>query len=356
MRPTELSDPDPGGVTALVYGPSFATFQQAYLAVLRQVATKHQYTIARCGRDAVEVINTSFTIADPVDRMPYLAACRANVVFHHAEALWCLASHADLDMIGYYAPGLQRPVITRRLTGTACVPWLFDVDGDDGGRRFDRAMRRLADDPHTDRAVMTVARPDELVDAGDPDAAGALGLQFLVRDGRLHLAAYLRGNDALAGLLRDGFSFTFLLEFAARRIGVPVGTYSHHAGSMRLNLTDLERVDAILAEADHLDIDAPRFPTPTMPATSRDDLTRILHWELALRTNTQRLDPVRLDRLPVPVYWQQVLALFEAHRQIIHEPNRPVTADAMAALHPGHRWLVAARWPQRMPATVNPPA
>ena len=340
----------------MVHGPSFATFQQAYLAVLRQVATKHQYTIARCGRDAVEVINTSFTIDDPVDRLPYLAARHTNVVLHHAEALWCLASRADLDMIGYYASRLQRPAITRRLTGAACAPWLFGVDGDDGGRRFDRAMRQLVDDPHTDRAVMTVVRPDELVAVGDPDAAGALGLQFLLRDGRLHLAAHLRGNDALAGLPCDIFSFTFLLEFAARRLGVPVGTYSHHVGSMHLHRTDLERVDAILAESDHLDTDAPRFPTPAMPATSRDDLTRILHWEQALRTNTQRLDPVRLDRLPLPVYWQQVLALFEAHRQIIHEPDRPVTADAMAALHPGHRWLVAARWPQRMPATVNPSA
>jgi thymidylate synthase len=217
-------------------------------------------------------------------------------------------------------------------------------------------LRQLADDPPTDRAVMNLVRPDELVDAGYPEEAGALGLQFLLRDGRLHLAAYQRGQDALHGLLRDAFSFTFLLEFAARRLGVPVGAYSHHVGSMRLHLADLEQVEAILAEADQLDTDARRFPTPAMPATSRDDVTRILHWEQALRTNTRRLDPIRLDRLPLPVYWQQVLALFEVHRQIVHEPRRPVTADAMAALHPGHRWLVAASWPQRMPATVDPPA
>jgi thymidylate synthase len=72
----------------MVHGPTFHTFQAAYVAVLRHIATAHQYETATRGKHALEVVNTSFTIANPIARTPYLAARRANVVFNHAEALW----------------------------------------------------------------------------------------------------------------------------------------------------------------------------------------------------------------------------------------------------------------------------
>lgn len=79
---------------------------------------------------------------------------------------------------------------------------------------------------------MLIMRPDELVDPADPDVACTIGLQLLLRNVALHMSAYMRGNDACIGLLGDPFSFTFLQELAARMLGVDVGTYSHHVGSM----------------------------------------------------------------------------------------------------------------------------
>ncbi|OJF10757.1 thymidylate synthase [Couchioplanes caeruleus] len=336
----------------MVYGPTYDSFQQAYLAVLRTVARRYQYETASRGKKAREIINSSFTITDPIDRTPYLAARRTNIVFNHAEALWYLTGRDDVDMIGYYAPRLRDLAVEGRLTGTAYGPRLFNPTGEDGRSQFDRVMSLLREDPDTKRAAMVIMRPDELTDPTHPDVACTLGLQFLLRDGRLHAAAYMRGNDAVIGLLCDTFSFTFLQEYTARRLGVPVGTYAHHVGSMHINLLDLDRVDAILTEAAGPNA-RPRFPVPSMPVTSHDDLALVMAWEEGLRTDTRRLDPVRLDRVPLPLYWQQVLALFEVYRQIVHDPDGPVSPDAMAALHPGHRWLVAARWPDRMPATIR---
>ncbi|MDM4721379.1 thymidylate synthase [Micromonospora sp. WMMA1363] len=336
----------------MVYGPTYDSFEQAYLAVLRTVARRHQYETNGRGKKAREIINSSFTITDPVDRTPYLAARRTNIVFNHAEALWYLTGRDDLDMIGYYAPRLRDLAIEGRLTGTAYGPRLFTPNGPDGRSQFDRVVSLLREDPDTKRAAMVIMRPDELTDPTHPDVACTLGLQFLLRDGALHAAAYMRGNDAVIGLLCDTFSFTFLQEYTARRLGVEVGTYAHHVGSMHVNLLDLDRVDAILAEAAGPTA-RPRFPVPSMPATSHDDLALVMAWEESLRTNTRRLDPVRLDRVSLPLYWQQVLALFEVYRQIVHDPDGTVGPDAMAALHPGHRWLVARRWPDRMPATIR---
>jgi thymidylate synthase len=37
--------------------------------------------------------------------------------------------------------------------------------------------------------------------------------------------------------------------------------------------------------------------------------------------------------------------LFEAYRQITRYSSRAVEPATLAALHPGHHWLLARRWP-----------
>ncbi|ASW53119.1 hypothetical protein [Plantactinospora sp. KBS50] len=156
-----------------------------------------------------------------------------------------------------------------------------------------------------------------------------------------------RGNDAVIGLLCDTFSFTMVQELAARRLGVDVGTYTHHVGSMHINVLDIAKVEAILAEADRTT--APTFPRSPMPDTSPEELATVLWWEQALRAGGTTLTAEATTRIPVPDYWRQVLLLFEAHRQIRHTGD-PITADITAALTAGNRWLMAARWPDRIGA------
>lgn len=328
----------------------FGTFAGAYTAVLRHIMERHEYRTAGRGKDAWESTNVSFRLLDPCNRSPYLTARRTNIVFNHAEALWYLTGRDDLDMIGYYAPRLAALATDQAtLTGTAYGPRLFRASSSDGRSQFDRVVQLLRTDPDSKRAAMLIMRPDELIDAGNPDVACTLGLQFMLRDGRLHLSAYMRGNDAVIGLLCDTFSFTFIQEYAARHLGVAVGTYTHHVGSMHINVLDIDRVNAILAEAN---TPRPGFRVMDMPATSTADLDLIMLHEAALRTNQATLSPEAAARLPLPGYWQRILLLFEAYRQISHTTD-PVSEQVAEALDPGHRWLLATRWPDRLtPAPV----
>jgi thymidylate synthase len=332
----------------VITGPVYATFTDAYLAVLGDIYQRPSYSTSTRGKTATEEINVSFTIANPVARTPYLAARRANVVFNHAEALWYLAGRDDLDMIAHYARRL-RGLSTdgKALTGTAYGPRLFRPSDPDGLGQFDRVLNLLRTDPDTKRAAMLVMRPDELADPGNPDVACTLALQFMLRAGRLHTTAYMRGNDALIGLLGDTFAFTFIQEFAARLLGVDVGTYAHHVGSMHINALNIPAVEGILAEQTvHV------FPHAAMPpATTWAVLDTVLDWEQRLRSNQDTFSP---DQVNLGPYWREVIALFEVHRQITHYPDQPVTAEALDLLRPGHRWLVEQRWPARMPAAVSP--
>ena len=229
--------------------PAFATFTDAYLAVLSGVTGSHQYEIATRGDSAREVLNVSFTIADPLARSPYLAARKANIVFGHAEALWYLSGRDDLAMIAHYAPRLRGfSADGYRLMGTAYGPRLFGA-GPDGSSQFDRVIVLLGADPDTKRAALVVMQPGELADPANPDVSCTLALHLMLRGGALHMAAHMRANDAVTGLLCDVFSFTFIQEHAARLLGVPVGTYTHHAGSMHVNDRDLPWASAIVGEA-----------------------------------------------------------------------------------------------------------
>jgi thymidylate synthase len=336
----------------LITGPSFETFQPAYVAVLRHVMSSPDFATATRGKTAQESINVSFTIRRPIARTAYLAARGANIVFNHAEALWYLSGRDDLDMIAYYAPTLrQLSVDGKRLTGTAYGPRLFGHEPEDGLSQFDRVLRLLRDDPDAKRAAMMIMHPDELADPTNPDVACTLGLQLMLRGGALHMAAFMRGNDAVIGLLGDTFAFTFIQEFAARLLAVRVGTYAHHVGSMHINVRDLDKVKAILAESES---GGTNFAPAEMPAgTSWSDIHQVLEWEQRLRHNEWHVNQAMLDQLPAKRYWRRVVMLFEVYRQIIHEPGKPVTGEALDALHSGHRWLVEQRWPRRMPSAAR---
>ncbi|MFG1995283.1 thymidylate synthase [Actinoplanes sp. NPDC048988] len=327
--------------------PDYDTFADAYVAVLRRILDDPEHETSGRGKDGLEVPNISFRLTDVTRRTPFLAARKTNIVFNYAELLWYVAGRNDVAMISYYAPRLAKlSTDGTTLTGTAYGPRLFGPDGDDGLSQFDRCLRTLQEDPDSKRAAMVIMRPHEPIGVDNPDVACTLGLQFMLRGGRLHATGYMRGNDAVIGLLCDTFSFTMIQELAARQLGVEPGSYTHHVGSMHINVLDQEKVRAILHEADTTP--APPFPGTPMPGLSQAELELLLDRESALRTGRGELTAETARELPLPDFWRQVLLLFDAYRQI--QAGQHVSDDTAIALTAAHRWLLAHRWPDRITA------
>ena len=228
---------------------TFHRFEDAYAAVLGHVGQEFEHINAPPGNAARECLNVSFVLSDPRDRIVYLPARRVNIVFCFAEALWYLWGRDDLEMISYYAPRLARiSADAATLTGTAYGPKLFRPDPA-GCSQWQRLVKLLAADPASKRAVATFFRPEELADSANPDVSCTLALQFLLRDGHLHLVIYIRGNDAVTGLLCDVFSFTLIQEFTAHQLSAKLGSYAHHVGSMHINDVDTAGAAAIASSA-----------------------------------------------------------------------------------------------------------
>jgi thymidylate synthase len=330
--------------------PSFGRFEDAYIGLLAHISQDAEHDTISRGNHARECLNVSFVLTDPRDRLILVPERRANIVFCFAEALWYLQGRDDLDMIGYYAPRLARfSADGQRLAGSAYGPKLFGP-GPSGRSRWDQVLALLASDPGSKRAVMSIFDPGELDDPSNPDVSCTLALQFLVRDGCLHTIAWMRANDAVTGLACDVFSFTLIAELTARTLGVPLGSYAHHAGSMHINEPDAAIASAITVSARSA---RRSFPVATMPRTGRADLAVLARLEEDLRLDRRQILPGDQANLGLAPYWQQVALLFEAHRQIIHRPGEPVTTWLPYALEPAYRQLVMQRWPSRIQAPAR---
>jgi thymidylate synthase len=325
---------------------SFPSLESAYVTLLRLATEEPQFRISPRGNVAREVLGVAFRLPDPRQRLPYLAARKANPVFHFAEALWYLAGRRDLAMIGHYAPSMassSRDGVT--IEGSAYGHRIFTAAPGQDRSPFDRVLDLLRRESDSKRAFIPVFAAEELADEANPDMACLAGLHFLPRDGRLHVVCSMRANDLDCGLLSDVFSFTMIQEFAAVQLGLDLGTYTHYMGSAHVNDRDAERVGRVLQEA-ATRTEAPAFPFPSMPATTTAaTIAHVLKHEELLRTNKAAYSADDIAALGLAPYWRQALLLFEVHRQITHEKVGLVDTGVLGALDPGLRWLLARRWP-----------
>ncbi|WP_405499663.1 thymidylate synthase [Streptomyces anulatus] len=332
----------------MLKAPTFRSIEGAYLALLDQASNSPEHHISARGNDANEMIGVSFRLIDPRQRLPYLAARKANPVFQFAEALWYLAGRRDLEMIGYYAPSMRSSSPDGvNLFGSSYGYRLFNPAEGDTVSPFDRALELLRTEKDSKRAYLPVFAASELAVADNPDMACLAGLHLFARGGRLHMVCHMRANDLVYGLLSDVFSFTMIQEYAAVQLGLELGSYTHTIGSAHVNDRNAKRVRSVLAEADarphpqHFDF--PPMPKDTGPAT----LATVLVHEDALRTNKVRYSAEEIAAIGVDAYWQQVILLFEVYRQIQHDQDDAVSRDVLDALHPGLRWLVGHKWAAR---------
>jgi len=319
---------------------TYENFHLAYIDQLRLVYQHPSYRNSPRGFPSRERLAVQFCLLNPRQRIPFVPTRQANIVFEFAEALWYLAGSDDLSFIAYYAPSMSRYSSDgRTLTGTAYGKKI--LGGGPGQRRqWDEVVRQLRDDPDTKRAVLQIFDASELQVPGNIDVSCTLGLQFLLRENRLHSVAYMRANDAYRGMVSDVFSFTFLQEFLATELGVEVGSYTHTAGSLHVYASDDRRVEAVLG--DPAASAGASFEFPAMPAQDNwAALGVVLELEEALRTNRHALD-LDTAALGLPHYWCQVLVLFEFYRRVRHGASIP--SGLTTRLDPVFRYFVNARW------------
>jgi thymidylate synthase len=182
------------------------------------------------GQRIREQLVPTLQLTNPRARLLSSPARDANYRFATGEFFWYLRGARDVESVAYYNPRMRQwsddGVTLNSAYGAILIPqWrgLIDV---------------LRADPDSRRAVATIYTSDYLT-RETKDVPCTSTLQFLIRDGRLHLHVTMRSNDVIWGLTNDLFSFTLLQEtflIVMRKYfpGLELGDYYHTAGSMHL--------------------------------------------------------------------------------------------------------------------------
>ena len=201
-----------------------------------------------------ELLGVNLTLRDP--RAGWLESSVRDMspIYAAGEFLWYLSLENKGDFITHYAPHYKRFL-------NDGIAW--GGYGERMGTQLQDVIGLLRDKPNTRQAIIQLwssRAKQDLVHArlGDKnDIPCTLGMQFLMRDGRLHCIVTMRSNDIWLGLPYDVFCFTNLQCLIAEFLDVEVGEYQHNVGSMHvytkdlsktanLNLSDVPTTDPVL--------------------------------------------------------------------------------------------------------------
>ena len=129
-----------------------------------------------------------------------------------AEGKWEYTYHQRL--FGYEVPG----------GGPAGGPKVFD--------QIAGVVAKLREAPHTRRAQAVTWQVWNDMNISDP--ACLQRLWFRISNGKLHLSAHMRSNDAFKAAFMNMYAFTELQAMVAAQLGVQPGEYIHVADSFHI--------------------------------------------------------------------------------------------------------------------------
>lgn len=286
-----------------------ATFSEGTIDDLLHVIYEHLIangnSISPSKGDAREDIAVSLELTNPRSRISRSAA-RSTIVSCLGELAWYLSGSDAEDDIAYYVPAYRDYAVEGRLLG-AYGPRLL---GGPSGGQLRRVIEQLRAKQDTRQAVIQLFDAEDLV-RGLKDLPCTCTLQFLVRDGSLHLVVYMRSNDAYIGLPHDVFCFTMLQELVAACVNADLGRYVHIVGSLHLYESHVARAKAYLDEGWWA---GQAGEMPSMPRdNSWQGVEAFLHAESSIRASDT---PDSLAHLSSgSSYWDDLAVILLAHRQ-----------------------------------------
>lgn len=183
--------------------------------------------------ETFEIQNAHFKILNPRDRLVLHPGRKLNFPFAAAEWLSLVSGVDDVSFFTQFISSYGRFSSDGIAIDGAYGPRLLN------GFQIDGVISELKRDMHSRRAVMSIYDgKTDLNGGGGKNTPCTLSLQFMVRNSKLDMITNMRSNDVVLGLPYDVFQFTMLQEFVSVRLGIPLGTYYHNAGSLHFYADD----------------------------------------------------------------------------------------------------------------------
>lgn len=248
---------------------------------------------------AVELTGVLLEITNPLARLSRTET-RGKPYSCLGELCWYLAGSNRLDFISYYLPAYKKSAdggVIFGGYGPRLLNWRGRIN------QISNVVDILKKKPDSRQAVIQLFDAEDILER-HADVPCTCTLQFVLRDGRLHLFTSMRSNDVIWGMPHDFFCFTMLQEIVARSLGTNVGTYKHFVGSLHIYEKSMGDADRFLAEGWQSTMAMPPMPHSD-PWSS---IALLLEAESSIR-NDQHLDGTITTKLDP--YWADFIRLLQ---------------------------------------------
>lgn len=177
------------------------------------------------------LFNIGFIIDDPTDR--HIRAPYRKFIEDYAEAewQWYFSGDRSIEKLGEIygkIPQIWTEMADWRGNVNSNYGWQWDRND-----QLDKVVQMLQENPNTRKAAISIYDGKE-IDQYRKDTPCTYAVQFTIFAGKLHMAVHMRSNDVWFGFCNDQYCFSKMQEMVADRVGVPIGTYYHHAHNMHI--------------------------------------------------------------------------------------------------------------------------
>ena len=194
--------------------------------------------------EARELLGVRIELERPWERFSLVPGRSLSPAALIAETFWVLAGRNDTEWLSRYLPRANEfsddGKTWRAGYGPRLRAWPINkmIDGDLARRHFDQlpeVCRILRADPLSRRAVISLWDPARDLMADSKDLPCNDLIQFLVRDGLLHMHVHTRSNDFIWGWSGiNTFEWSCLQEMVANSLDVHLGPVVYSIGSFHL--------------------------------------------------------------------------------------------------------------------------
>lgn len=228
--------------------PFFSSFDDLLFSVYNKLLNQETLVDGKRGKIR-ELLNFSATLLNPRSRVSY-SLDRRLVRSKFAELAWYLTKDADKKyIIPYIKAYSNEEAHSQKILG-AYGPKIFGPRRKTLPSQFNRVIEQISTRESTKQAYLAISESRDYKVITKPSSSPpcTIGLHFIVRDGFLHLTAYMRSNDAYIGLPHDLFSFTMLQEIVAILTQKKLGNYTHVCTSLHIYEPQIEKVRQYVEE------------------------------------------------------------------------------------------------------------
>ena len=210
------------------------TADEAFMHWYKILSEMEDEKESRDGTVVGEVINATTVIEDPTRCIMMNDVRKMPIRYAVGELLWYLSGNNKLEEIRKYSKAWDRMSDDGETVNSNygyCIQKKFGFD------QWDHVLNILKENKESRQAVIHIKDADNAI---SKDVNCTVCLQFLVRDNKLYMTVYMRSNDLWMGFPYDVFQFSAMQVLMSMQLGVELGTYTHHVGSLHLYKRDMK--------------------------------------------------------------------------------------------------------------------